>query len=274
MKRVPISRPGWIGVLALLLAGLLVLFTASVLMAGPESGKQELTRILQSPGTSSLMGTDQLGRDQASRVALALRNTFLTVLVVVAISGVGGGLLGLLSGYIGGRFDLVLQRLIDALMALPLLVLALAVVAAAGPTFWSVTLSISVAFAPLTVRVARSSAVSLRGTDYVAVARISGARTDRIVLRHLVPNALGPWSIVVGSQAGAAVLVESALAFLGVAPGRITLGGLLGGEVQAYMYGAPWLIIWPGVALILLTLCVNLVAEWIAQRTAGQTRTA
>lgn len=243
-----------------------VLFSIALVtpLAGPEPGRQSLGHILESPATSHLMGTDQLGRDQFSRVAAGVRSSLVTVTVVVLVAGVGGGAIGLLSGYRGGRLDLLLQRVVDSVMAMPLIVLALAVVTAAGTSFWSVTLAIGVAFSPLTIRVTRSSALSLRNADYVAAARINGASTLRIIGRHLLPNAIGPWAIVAASQAGAAVLVEAALGFLGIAPGRITLGGLLGGDTQTFMHSAPWLIIWPGITLALMALSVNLLGEWIA----------
>lgn len=260
-------RTGWVG---LALAAAMVVIAVLVPVIGPDPDRQQLMRILESPGASQFMGTDQLGRDQFSRVAMGVRNSLSTVLVVLAVSGIGGGMIGLFSGYRGGSADLLIQRGVDAVMAMPLLVVALALVAAAGASFWSVTLAIGVAFAPLSVRVARSSAVSLRDAEYVAAARINGASTTRILLRHLVPNAAGPWAIVAASQAAAAVLVEAALSFLGVAPGRITLGGLLGGDAQTYMYGASWLIIWPGVALALLAFAVNLVGEWIADSVASR----
>lgn len=261
------SRPGAIG---LTLGVLIAVIAVLVPEIGPDPDGQQLNRILESPSSSQLMGTDQLGRDQFSRIALGARNSLFTVLVVFVVSGIGGGIVGLYSGYRGGTLDLLLQRGVDAVMALPLVVLVLAVVAAAGASFWSVTLAIGVAFAPLSIRVARSSAASLRSSEYIAAARVNGASTFRIVFRHLVPNAAGPWAIVAASQAAAAVLVEAALAFLGVAPGRITLGGLLGGDAQTYMYGASWLIIWPGITLALLALSVNLLGEWVADNVSSR----
>ncbi len=246
------------------LAVLLVMGALVVSQSSPDPREQNLTEILQSPSSQHLLGTDQLGRDQLSRVGQGLRNSVFTILVVVAVSGIGGGLIGLLSGYRGGLLDLVLQRVVEVQLALPLVVLVLAVVTAVSAGFWSVALSIGFAFAPLTIRLSRSSAITLKRTDYVAAAHLSGASETRIVVRHLVPNSISPWAIVVASQAGAAVLVEAALAFLGFAPGRLTLGGLMGGEAQTYMYGAPWLIIWPGVAVALLTLAANLIGEWAA----------
>ncbi|MDA0232403.1 MAG: ABC transporter permease [Chloroflexi bacterium] len=268
MQRGLVRRKSAIGLAGLVTAVLLALFAVLTPEVGPGPGDQDLVNRLASPSIAHLMGTDQLGRDQFSRVAAGARNSIATALVVLGISGVGGGLIGLLSGFAGGKTDLLLQRVVDTVMALPLLVLVLAVVAAAGASFWSVALAMAVAFSPLTVRVARSSALPLRGSDFVAAARLSGASTPRIVLRHLVPNAVGPWAIIAASQAGAAVLVESALAFIGAAPGRVTLGGLLGGEAQTYMYGAPWLIIWPGIVLGVLSLSANLIGEWASDRTS------
>jgi peptide/nickel transport system permease protein len=132
-----------------------------------------------------------------------------------------------------------------------------------------VTLAISLAFAPLSVRVTRSSALSIRHAGFIDAARISGASRIRIIFRHLAPSIAGPWAVVAASQAGAAVLAEAALAFLGaVPPGRISLGSLLGAETQTYMYSAPWLIIWPGIALALLALSANLIGEWVSERYA------
>ncbi len=261
------------GLLGIVLGAAIIAIVSLMSIFGPDPNGQQLSKVLESPGGSQLMGTDQLGRDQFARVATGARNSLFTVLVVIAVSGVGGGLVGLFSGYRGGTVDLLIQRCVDALMAMPLIVIALAVVAAAGASFWSVTLAISVAFAPLTIRVTRSSAVSLRNANFVAAAHVNGASTLRILLRHLVPNAAGPWAIIAGSQAAAAVLVEAALAFLGAAPGRITLGGLLGGDAQTYMYGASWLIIWPGVALAAVALAVNLLGEWVAESVAARSGT-
>lgn len=264
MLRLPERRSliGWVGlvlVVALVLTGLL----SPVL--GPDPQQQQLTRILESPDVSHLFGTDQLGRDQLSRIATGVRNSVMTVAIVFLVAGIGGGLTGVLSGSIGGKFDLILQRLVDAVISMPLVVLVLAVVTATGPSFWTLALSIGVAFSPVTARITRSSALALKHSDYIASAHVSGASKSRIAFKHIVPNAIAPWAIVSTSQAGAAILAEAALAFLGLAPGRITLGGLMGGETQTYMYGAPWLIIWPGVALALLVLSVNLIGEWVSE---------
>jgi peptide/nickel transport system permease protein len=265
-----LQRHSTIGIAGLVIAILLVLLAVLIPEIGAGPADQQLPNRLASPTATHPMGTDQLGRDQFSRVAAGARNSLATALIVFAISGVGGGLIGLLSGFAGGKTDLLLQRAVDAVMAMPLLVLVLAVVAAVGTSFVSLTLAIAVAFSPLSIRVARSSALSLRESGFVAAARMSGASTTRVVLRHLVPNAAGPWAIVAASQVSAALLIEAALAFMGVAPGRITLGGLLGGEAQTYMYSAPWLIIWPGITLAVLSLSANLLGEWVSDSTSAR----
>jgi len=267
---IPVLFDWWTGRKLLGIAGFTVLFAALgiavlVPLLGPDPGQQHLNRILDPPAISQLMGMDQLGRDQFSRVAVGVQHALLTMLVVLAVSGLAGGLIGVVSGYFGGHFDLFAQRVIDAVMALPLVVLALGAIAAAGASFWTITLVIGVAFTPLSARVARSSAMLLRGSGYVDAARISGASHGRVIARHIIPNAIGPWAIVVASQAGAAILAEAALAFLGMGAHVITLGGLLAGETQAYMHGAPWLVVWPGVTLALLVVAVNLVGEWVSE---------
>ena len=228
---------------------------------------QDLPERLSGPGWGRLMGTDQLGRDQFSRVAEAVKNSLVTAVAVVVISGIGGGALGIWSGFLGGKADLLMQRAVDVVMALPLFVVALAVVTAFGASYWTMMLAISIGFMPLTLRVVRSSTLSIRDSEFILASRISGGSNFRTVVRHIAPNVVGPWAVVAASQAGAAVLVEAALAFLGLAPaGRITLGGLLGGQAQTYMYSAPWLVIWPGVGIAALALGFNLLGEWLAER--------
>jgi peptide/nickel transport system permease protein len=255
------------GRLSMALVAVLLVLAVVLPIVGQPHTEQRLIEQLQGPRAAHPLGTDQLGRDQLSRIAAATRGSLTTVGVVLVIAGVGGGAVGLLSGYFGGTFDLLLQRAIDAMMAVPLIVLALAVVTAFGASAWTMNGAIAFVFTPLSVRVARSSALSLRTTGYVESAMVSGASSLRIITRHLAPGAAGPWSLIVAAQAGGAVLTEATLSFLGaVPPGRPSLGSLLGGEAQTYMYTAPWLIIWPGVVLALLALAANLAGDWLAEK--------
>ena len=252
-------------------AGLtLMLVLLALMLLGPlgkeTSGRGDLENSLSGPSRSHPMGADQLGRDVLARVSEGLRGSLMVGATAAAISGIAGGILGLASGFWRGWPDLLLQRLIDALMAVPLLVLALAVIAATGPTRTGVIIALSVAFTPLIVRLARSSALTLRESGYVEASWASGASTWHIVSRHLAPNAFGPWAVVVSTQVGGAVLAEASLSFLGAGPGgSASLGSLLGGEAQTYAFAAPWLIIWPGIVLAAVSIAAILIGDGLAQ---------
>jgi len=254
------------GRVGLLLLGVLVLLAVlAPALAGPPD-LQDLAERLRGPTVAHPLGTDQLGRDVLSRALHGVRHSLVTGFLVAAASGLLGGAAGLAGGYRGGWLDTLIQRAIDTLMALPLLVLALAVVAALGPSRWGVTIALAVAFTPIAARIARAGARSVRSAGYVQAARTTGAGTTAVLARHVVPNAAGPWLIVVSAQVGAAILAEASLGFLGLGgSGTATsLGAMLGGEAQTYMHGAPWLIVWPGLMLALLVLSANLLGDALA----------
>ena len=261
--RMAASTPTRAGV-ALTLVLLVLMFVGPI--GSETSGRGDLENSLSGPSWSHPMGVDQLGRDLFARVSDGLRGSVLVGTSVAAISGIAGGLLGLASGFWRGWPDLLMQRLTDALMAVPLLVLALAVIAATGPTRTGVIVALSVAFTPLIVRVARSSALTLREAGYVEASWASGASAWHIVSRHLAPNAFGPWAVVVSTQVGGAVLAEASLSFLGAGPGgSASLGSLLGGEAQTYAFAAPWLIIWPGIVLAAVSIAAILIGDGLAE---------
>ena len=243
----------------------LVLFMVVTLVAGPDPAAQDVPQRLMAPGAARLFGTDQLGRDFAGIVARAMRGSVLTAATVTLVSGIGGGFLGLVVGLGGNRLDAIAQRVVDAVMAVPLIVVALAAIAAFGGDGWVVAAALSMAFAPLPYRVARASARSLRRSDFVDAARVAGAGRLRIATRHVGANAAGPWAAVVTAQAGGALLAESALSFVGAGGGR-SLGALLASEAQAFMHTAPWLALFPGAAIFLLALSVNLIGEGFVAR--------
>jgi peptide/nickel transport system permease protein len=254
---------------ALLLAALVFTGVAAI-AAGPDPAAQDLGTRFAGPGPGRLLGTDHLGRDVLARVGSALLGSLGVAFAVALVSGVAGGLTGLASGYAGGWADMALQRVVDALMALPVVVLALAVVAATGPNRTGLIVALSLAFTPLVVRVARASALTLRGAGYAEASRAMGARPAAVVMRHVLPNAIAPWAVVVSSQVGAALMAEASLSFLGVgARGAGSLGSMLGREAQVYMHSAPWTVIWPGLALALATLAANLIGDAAAEAAVG-----
>ena len=254
------GRWRWAAIAATAATLAVLLALAPLAVASPEA--QRLDERLEPPSIGHPLGTDQLGRDLLSRVLHGARRSFVVGAAVAAIAGASGGAVGLLGGYTGGRFDLVTQRIVDALMALPLLVLALAIVASLGQSTVAVVLSLAIAFAPLPARVARAAALSLRGEGYVEAAVAIGASPTAILIRHVTRNAAGPWLIVVSAQVGAAILAEASLSFLGLGGGRgASLGAMLAGEVQIYMHVAPWLAAFPGLALALVVLGANLLGD-------------
>ena len=265
-RRALASPSGMTGALAL--AGL-VTVALIVAAAGPDGAAQDVHNRLAGPGTDHLLGTDQLGRDVLARVGAAMRGSLWVAFTVAAVSGAAGGLIGLASGYLGGWTDVAAQRAVDALMAFPVIVLALGVVAAAGPTRAGVVIALAVAFTPVVVRVTRASAISMRSAGYAEAARAMGAGPGAVVLRHVLPNALGPWVVVVSTQVGGALVAEASLSFLGVGvQGAGSLGSMLGREAQVYMTVSPWMAVWPGLTLAMATLAANLIGDAVADASA------
>jgi peptide/nickel transport system permease protein len=165
--------------------------------------------------------------------------------------------------------------LVDGVAALPLLVLALAIVTAAGSGRWGVIAALSIAFMPLSARVARASALSLNQAGYLSASLAIGSAPTATLARHVVPNVIGPWLAVVSTQVGGAVLAEASLSFLGVGgQGSASLGAMLGREAQTYMYASAWVIVWPGLALALLALTANVIGDALAQAATPESRAA
>jgi peptide/nickel transport system permease protein len=218
---------------------------------------------LARPGAGHWLGSDHLGRDIYSRIVLGARVSLIVGIASTLLGSALGGIIGLLSGYIGGKTDLVTQRLMDILQGLPLLVLALVMAAVLGPSLENVILAISIPIVPRAARVVRSSVLSIREMQYVEAARGLGLSHLRIAFRHILPNTVGPFIVLCTAQLGSAILVEAALSFLGlgVPEPYPSWGRMLSVSATEYAQKAPHLVLFPGIAISLAVFGSNLLGD-------------
>jgi len=210
-----------------------------------------------SPGHA--LGTDELGRDQISRILWGARISLPVAFVAVAVGLVAGGLIGLISGYAGGLTDLLLMRVIDALLAFPALILAIALVAALGP---SLRIAIGIVAIPAYARLVRAVVLQLKQMEFVVATRSLGATPVRIVLRHLIPNLMNPVLVQVSLSAGFAILAEAVLSFLGLGAQPPTPDwGQMITTGRTFLPNDPWLAIIPGVAISITVYSFNLLGD-------------
>jgi peptide/nickel transport system permease protein len=218
---------------------------------------------LEPPSTEHWLGSDHLGRDIYSRIVHGARVSLIVGVASTLLGSVLGGIIGLLSGYVGGKTDLIAQRLLDILQGLPLLVLALVMSASLGPSIQNVVIAISIPIIPRAARVIRSSVLSIREMQYVEAARSMGLRHLRIAFRHILPNTVGPFIVLCTAQLGSAILVEATLSFLGlgVPEPYPSWGRMLSVSAAEYAQKAPHLVIFPGLAISLAVFGSNLLGD-------------
>jgi peptide/nickel transport system permease protein len=249
------------------------------LLAPHDPYAQDLTRRLIPPiwhdkGTwTHLFGTDNLGRDYFSRVVYGARISLLIGIAVMLISGLIGSTLGLAAGYFGGRVDMAVTFIITVRLAMPLILVALAVVAMVGGSLWIVILVLGLLKWDRFAVVMRAATQQVRALDYVAAAEATGASTPRIIVGEILPNVLPHLIVVASVEAASAILLEAALSFLGlgVQP-PLPSWGLMIAEAKAYMFFSFWLIAIPGTALALLVLAINMVGDGIRDVSAPSGR--
>lgn len=207
----------------------------------------------QPPSWAHWLGTDQFGRDLLSRIIYGARTALIIGFVSAFVGGFAGLVLGVGSAYFGGKIDLILQRVMDVLMAFPLIIMALAVVAIFGTGVQNVIAAITVPLIPRCARVVRASALSIREVPYIDAARTSGFSHTRIILRHMVPNVVAPFLIMLTAFVGQAILAEASLSYLGLGVQEPTpaWGLMLQGGAEEYASTAPWIAIFPGLAIAL-----------------------
>lgn len=234
---------------------------APVIATHPPNEVDMPSRFL-APSSDHWFGTDNFGRDIFSRIIYGARTSLLVGVTTVALGTSLGAAIGVASAYYA-RLDFVIQRFIDALLAIPNLLLALAIVAVLGPSLTNTILAIGVAFIPGATRVLRSQALSIQQRAYVEAARASGASDLRILARHIAPNCFAPYIIVASTGLATAILAEASLSFLGLGtpPPHASWGRMLTGSVQQYATTMPWLAIFPGLAITVVVFGFNLFGD-------------
>jgi len=218
---------------------------------------------LARPGAEFWMGADNFGRDVYSRIVFGARISLAVGIGSTALGCLFGVTLGLMSGYLSGWVDLLIQRIIDILQALPLLVLALVMSAALGPSLQNTIIAIAIPLIPYVARVIRANTLALREQPFVEAARAIGMSDLRIALRHVLPNTLAPLIVLATAQLGSTILVEASLSFLGLGiPEPFpSWGRMLSESAAEYVRTAPWLVIFPGIAISLVVFGTNLLGD-------------
>jgi peptide/nickel transport system permease protein len=218
---------------------------------------------MKPPGLAHWLGTDNLSRDLWSRIVYGARVSVTVGFATILLGTVCATAIGVSSGYFGGVYDLVVQRVVDAWMSFPYLVIVLSVMAVLGPGLLNVILSLALIITATSSRVIRGATIAVAQHPYVEAARALGAGHGRVVFRYLIPNVMPTVIILATIGLGGIILAESALSFLGfgVPPPYPSWGGMLSGSGRTYMFRAPWMAIWPGVAISLAVFGFNMLGD-------------
>ena len=248
------------GLLVLIILGLTAIFAKQLAPYDPY--KQDLNSILQQPNREHLLGTDPIGRDTLSRLIYGTRTALTVGFVAVSIATSIGVTLGMLAGYFGGKVNMVIMRFTDILMPFPMIVLALLIAAVLGGGIQNVILALGIATIPGYIRIMCGMTLSIRENDYILAARAMGARHGRIMIRHVLPNAVAPIIVVITLQLGFLILSEASLSYLGIGikpPGAAW--GAMVYEGYRYLLKIPILSFAPGACIMLVVFAFNMVGD-------------
>src|SRR5215510_6963111 len=248
---------------AAIILGLLVVGAFSEVLAPYDPYRPDYALQFARPSAEHWFGTDEFGRDLLSRIMYGARIALFVGFTASFIGSSVGGLLGVISAYLGGKFDLLVERLMDILLAFPQLILALAIASILGPAVQNVVIAISIPVIPRVARVVRAAAMSVKENVYVEAVQALGATRRRVILQHIIPNVAAPYIILLTAQLGAAILAEAALSYLGLGAAEPTpsWGLMLSGSAPSYAEKAPWIALFPGIAISLGVFGFNLFGD-------------
>ncbi len=245
------------------LVGMFVLLAlAAPILPVPDPAAVDWTAIRQPPSAAHWLGTDELGRDQLSRMIWGARASLMAGGVSVGIAIVIGVPLGIIAGYFGGWTDAVISRCTEALLAIPFLILAIALAAFLGPSLTNAMIAIGIAATPVFIRLTRGQAINVASEDYVESAHAIGLSTGVILRRYIFPNVLPPILVQATLTVASAIIAEASLSFLGLGqqPPAPSWGAMLN-VAKGFMTQAPWMALWPGIAIFLVVLGFNLLGD-------------
>jgi peptide/nickel transport system permease protein len=260
LRRLVRRKGAMFGLAIILLFAALAIFAPLLALDDPTA--QSWTAVRKAPSALHWFGTDDVGRDIFARIIFGARASLLAGLISVVIALSIGVPLGLVAGYVGGFVDAVISRMTDAMLAIPFLILAVALAAFLGPSLRNAMIAIGVSTTPIFVRLTRGQVMAVKTEDYVEAARAVGNPPWRVVLVHILPNILPPLVVQASLSIAAAIIAEAALSFLGLGqqPPAPSWGSMLN-AAQRFLVGAPWMAIWPGVAIFLTVLSFNLLGD-------------
>ncbi len=250
---------GMIGVVMLLV---LVALAVLAPVIAPDNPIEITSAILKPPSTQHLMGTDNFGRDIFSRVLYGARISLRMGFIAIAIATVIGTTMGIVGGTYGGWVDSSLMRLVDAMMAFPGILLALAITSMLGTGLTNAMIAVGISFIPSFARLVRASTLQVRGTTYVEAAQAIGCRTSRLIYRHILPNVLTPILVLATLGIASAILIGAALSFLGLGAQPPTAEwGIMLADGRQFMRGAWWIMAFPGLAITITVMAANLLGD-------------
>jgi len=258
VKEKPLGMVGGIITLLLLFTGIFADFIAPYGV-----NEVHMDDYLAPPSATYWLGADNLGRDMLSRVIFGARVSVIAGLAGSIWATIISLIIGILSGYVGGKLDLIVQRFVDAWMCLPSIILMMVIIIIVGPGLWQLIIVMGLTFGVTGSRIIRSAVIAVKENVYVEAAEAIGCSTPRILTRHILPNIMAPTIVLFTVRVPNVILVEASLSFLGfgIPPPAASWGGMLSGMGRYYLLQAPWMVVWPGLALAIVVYGINMFGD-------------